>query len=96
MKKNFIETAGSRKARVDLARVDATTEAEIEAQALEDGEEVLEWTPKMTRMVKMFEPKRKQPITVRLDPDIIEALKAEGPGYQSRINSILRAYLSAR
>lgn len=28
--------------------------------------------------------------TIRLDPDIIEAFKAEGAGWQSRINDALR------
>lgn len=96
MKKDFIETAGSRKARVNLARVDATTEEEIEAQAIEDGEEVLEWTPEMTRRVKIFQPQKKQAITVRLEPQIIAALKAEGPGYQTRMNAILKDWLLNR
>jgi len=29
-------------------------------------------------------------ITIRLDPDIIEAFKADGSGWQSRINDALR------
>ena len=28
--------------------------------------------------------------TIRLDPDVIEAFKAGGPGWQSRINAALR------
>ena len=28
--------------------------------------------------------------TIRLDPDVIEAFKADGPGWQSRINTALR------
>ncbi len=28
--------------------------------------------------------------TIRLDPDVIEVFKAEGPGWQSRINDALR------
>jgi len=35
-------------------------------------------------------------ITMRLDADVLARLKAEGPGYQSRINAILRAYLAQR
>jgi len=31
--------------------------------------------------------------TLRLDPDVIEALKAGGPGWQSRANALLRAAL---
>lgn len=33
----------------------------------------------------------KQQITARLDADVLDWLKAAGPGYQSRMNAILRA-----
>lgn len=33
----------------------------------------------------------KQSTTVRLDADIVAWLKAQGPGYQTRLNAILRA-----
>ncbi len=39
---------------------------------------------------ELFRPLKKQ-ITVRLDADVLAWLKAGGPGYQSRINGILRA-----
>ena len=32
----------------------------------------------------------KQQISIKIDKDILEALKAEGKGYQTRINKILR------
>jgi uncharacterized protein (DUF4415 family) len=32
----------------------------------------------------------KQPITVRLDADVVAWFKAGGPGYQTRINQALR------
>ncbi|MDB5767462.1 MAG: hypothetical protein JWQ61_2276 [Collimonas fungivorans] len=33
----------------------------------------------------------KQQLTVRIDADVVEWLKEEGKGYQSRMNDILRA-----
>ena len=33
----------------------------------------------------------KQSTTVRLDADVLAWLKAQGPGYQTRLNAILRA-----
>ena len=33
---------------------------------------------------------RKVPVTIRLDPDIVEAFKATGDGWQSRMNAALR------
>ncbi len=32
----------------------------------------------------------KQQVTLRLDPDIIERFRADGPGWQGRINAALR------
>ncbi len=36
---------------------------------------------------------RKQSTTVRLDSDILAWLKSAGPGYQTRINTILRSVM---
>jgi uncharacterized protein (DUF4415 family) len=33
---------------------------------------------------------RKQVVTVRLDPDVVAAFKADGPGWQGRVNDALR------
>ncbi len=33
---------------------------------------------------------------MRLDPDILEWLKGQGKGYQTRINAILRMYIEAQ
>ncbi|GJD64407.1 hypothetical protein MPEAHAMD_4589 [Methylobacterium frigidaeris] len=33
--------------------------------------------------------KRKQLVTLRLDPEVVEAFKATGPGWQTRMNTIL-------
>jgi uncharacterized protein (DUF4415 family) len=33
---------------------------------------------------------RKQPVKIRLDPDLMAALRASGPGWQTRINAVLR------
>lgn len=40
-------------------------------------------------------PQKKQQITLRIDPDIIEFFKKQGKGYQSMINEILRKYVDA-
>jgi uncharacterized protein (DUF4415 family) len=82
----------STKGYIDLARVLATTEEEIEAQAIEDGDV---WTPEMFARAKVFRP-RKQSVTMRLDPDVLAFFQRGGRGYQSRINAVLRAYMTAR
>jgi uncharacterized protein (DUF4415 family) len=37
----------------------------------------------------------KESISLRIDADLLEWFKSTGPGYQTRINSILRAYKDA-
>lgn len=32
-------------------------------------------------------------LTLRIDADVIAWFKAQGPGYQSRMNALLRAYM---
>lgn len=38
----------------------------------------------------------KQSVTIRLDADVLEWFKAQGQGYQSRINQLLRLYMEAQ
>ena len=38
----------------------------------------------------------KERLTIRLDPDIVARFKADGPGWQSRINAALRAWMESR
>ena len=35
----------------------------------------------------------KEAVSIRLDIDIVEKLRASGPGWQSRVNAVLRDYL---
>jgi len=38
----------------------------------------------------------KQSVTIRLDADVLEWFRAQGQGYQSRINQLLRRYMEAQ
>jgi uncharacterized protein (DUF4415 family) len=38
----------------------------------------------------------KQIVTIRLDVDMLDWFKAEGPGYQTRINQVLREHMEAQ
>jgi uncharacterized protein (DUF4415 family) len=40
-------------------------------------------------------PEPKTTMTIRLDQQVLEWFKAKGPGYQTRINALLRAYMEA-
>ena len=46
------------------------------------------------KKAEIVHPKPKQPITVRLDADLLEWFRQQS-GYQTRINAILRAYMKA-
>ncbi|WP_376800111.1 BrnA antitoxin family protein [Candidatus Raskinella chloraquaticus] len=58
-----------------------------------------EWVAKLDRTeVRRGRPKAEAPkvsTTLRLDADIIERFRADGPGWQSRINAALRDWLKA-
>ncbi len=45
------------------------------------------------RQAKVRLPEPKQLISLRIDRDVLNWLKRQGKGYQSRINAILRAYV---
>ncbi|MCB9770531.1 MAG: BrnA antitoxin family protein [Candidatus Omnitrophica bacterium] len=37
----------------------------------------------------------KEAISLRIDRDVLEWFKAQGPGYQTRMNAVLKAYRDA-
>jgi uncharacterized protein (DUF4415 family) len=37
----------------------------------------------------------KQPVTLRVDADVLEWFKARGKGYQTEMNAVLEAYVKA-
>ena len=37
----------------------------------------------------------KQSVTIRIDSDVLEWLKSQGKGYQTRINNLLRKFMEA-
>lgn len=41
-------------------------------------------------------PPAKSAISLRLDTDVLAFFKAQGRGYQTRINAVLRSYMEAR
>ena len=41
-------------------------------------------------------PETKRMISLRLDADVLDFFKAQGKGYQTRINAVLRAWMEAQ
>ncbi len=77
--------------RSDWAAIDALTEEELEASIDVEEEGMPIWD---TAAVHFPEPK--QQLTVRFDGDIIDWFKAQGPGYQTRMNAVLRSFVEAK
>ncbi len=44
----------------------------------------------------VVEPVSKQPISFRVDVDVLDWFKRQGPRYQSRMNAVLRSYMTQR
>jgi uncharacterized protein (DUF4415 family) len=40
-------------------------------------------------------PQAKKPVSLRVDPDILEYFKGQGDGHLTRMHSVLRAYVDA-
>src|SRR5271169_5779728 len=77
----------------DWAEVDALTREEIDRQAeADDGPLPDRWE----ETVVLGVPGPKRGLYLRLDPDVLDWFKAYGPGYQTRINAVLRAFVRAR
>ena len=75
--------------RSDLKRLDAMSDKEI------DYHEIPEFDEEFLRSVDMKVSPGKKPVALRLDADVLDWMKAQGKGYQTRINAILRAYYEA-
>ena len=74
----------------DLARVDRTKDAEIDYSDIPPLDKSF-----FTKATAAWPP-AKQQLTIRLDADVLKWLKANGRGYQTRINRILRAAMESQ
>ena len=78
--------------RTNLERLETITDEEIEAQMRDDPDWKdfvdIDWS-KATVVV----PVPKNAVSIRLDQDVLDFFKADGKGYQTRINAVLRHYM---
>jgi uncharacterized protein (DUF4415 family) len=68
----------------DIRAIAAKRDEDID---FSDAAPVLDWSG--AEMGKFYRPKKK-PVTMRLDSDVIAWLKADGRGYQTKANWLLR------
>jgi uncharacterized protein (DUF4415 family) len=87
-----LDEAQRMKGKTDYARLDAMTDDDI-ARAVESDPSMapigsIDWD-KASLVIPYT---AKDVITLRLDHDVLEWLRSTGPGYQTRINQVLRAW----
>jgi len=78
--------------RADLTRLRRMTEREI---ARTSPAELADLPPRFWEEAHLVVPVPKQPISLRVDQDVLEWYRRQGPRYQSRMNAVLRAYMVA-
>lgn len=83
--------------RSDWERVDALTDADIDQAIADDPDPAPVLDDAFWRNAEILDPRHeKHAITMRVDDDVLDFFKRGGPGYQSRMNAVLRAYVYAR
>ena len=80
----------SKKQKEELATLAALRDDEID---LTDAPEVRDWSRAVVG--KFYRPIKKS-LTIRLDADVLKWLRAQGRGYQTRINRILRVEMESQ
>jgi len=77
--------------KTDYRRLRRMTDQDIANAAKRDKDAArldIDWSG-----AEVVVPAAKQAISIRLDGDIVEFFKRTGPGYQTKINAVLRAYV---
>jgi uncharacterized protein (DUF4415 family) len=75
----------------DWAAVDALTDEDI-ARAVADDPDAAPLNLDLSKF-RLRVPAATVAISLRVAPDVLAFFKAEGKGYQTRINAVLRAYV---
>jgi len=78
----------------ELKALEAMSDEEVERRAREDPDAPPLYDADSWAEAEVLPP-RKMPVSLRLDPDILAFFKSQGPGYQTRINAVLRRYMEA-
>jgi uncharacterized protein (DUF4415 family) len=77
----------------DLKRLDSLGDEEIDYSDIPDsGNDNDFWRDAKRVRLEDLMPKAKRQVTLRLDQEVLEWFKSKGPGYQTRMNAVLKAY----
>jgi uncharacterized protein (DUF4415 family) len=77
--------------KTDWSRFDALTGEDIARAVSNDPDAApidLDWSN-----AKIYYPKGKLPVSLRVDADVFAFFKSNGRGYQTRMNAVLRSYV---
>lgn len=85
--------ARGEKSLTDWARVDATTDEDIE-RAIKDDPDWAEFSDVDWSNAVMVYPIAKKAVSLQLDEDVLAFFKSTGKGYQIRMNAVLRHYMA--
>lgn len=85
MKKNTTK----KRSRTNWAKIDALKDKAI------DMSDIPEQGKAFFQRAVLRLPEPKTAVTIRLDQQVLKWFKSKGPGYQTRINALLRAYMEA-
>ena len=77
------------RSKTNWTRVDSLSDRDI------DYSDISELDKDFFKSATLVLPEPKTTMTIRLDQQVLEWFKAKGPGYQTRINALLRAYMEA-
>lgn len=86
------QTVETRSGRI-IIRPSQAEDAAITAAALSDPDALPLTDTKLKAMRTMGRPRIANPkaaVTMRIDTDVLEALRSSGPGWQTRVNALLR------
>ncbi len=86
----IIRGSRSMKSKTDWARVNAMTDDEIDCSDIPEADELF-WAK-----AELIMPANKVKIGVRFDKTVVSWFKKQGPGYQSRMNAVLKTYIEAQ
>jgi uncharacterized protein (DUF4415 family) len=78
--------------KIDWARIDATTDEEIDRQIAGDPDTAPIADDDFYRNARIVYPEPKTPVSLRVDSDVLRAFRAAGTGYQAQMNAVLRGY----
>lgn len=76
--------------KTDWERLSTMTDKEID---LTDSPEL---DDSFFENATLIMPEPKKSVSLRIDPDVLDWYKHQGPGYQTRMNAVLRMYMRAQ